>query len=233
MRSAYEFRGLMEDKFAIKLKHICMEQKGHRQGLQNISLTVQPGESIAFLQKEKTQELYNSLKKLLSHSGEPAFGILRINGTIKALENAPGFFHVNASGRRNIYRKGAEHGLKKIEIEGLEEEIVAFAELGDMIDEPVKTYSEEMRMQLAFAFIYCMRGSILLMDPTITLKEEAFQKKCQRKLEDWIQAGGTLIQVTNSADAANFFCKRGIILINGRLVEDSPISEVLEIFQHL
>ena len=78
-----------------------------------------------------------------------------------------------------------------------------------------------------------MRGSILLMDPTITLKEEAFQKKCQRKLEDWIQAGGTLIQVTNSADAANFFCKRGIILINGRLVEDSPISEVLEIFQHL
>ncbi|WP_256132413.1 hypothetical protein [Anaerovorax odorimutans] len=223
----------MDGKFAIKLRHICTKQEGRRESLHNVSITIQQGEAVAFLQKDRTQELYSCLKNLLSRSEEPTFGTLRINGRIKALENGPGFFHVNTSGRKNIYRKGAEQGLEKIEIEEMEEEILTFAELGDLIDEPVKSYSEEMKMRLAFAITYCMRDGILLMDPNFALKETVFLQKCQKKLEAWIQTGGTLLLVTNSADAADFFCKRGIVLKNGRLVEDSEINEALESFQQL
>lgn len=223
----------MDDKFAIKLRHICVKQKGHREGLYNVSLTIQPGEAVAFLQKDRPQELYCCLRNLLSRSNEPASGILRINGTVKTLENVRDFFRFNTSGRKNIYRKGAEYGLEKMEIEELEEEILAFAELGDLVGEPVKTYSEEQRMRLAFAIIYCMRDRVLLLDPTFALKEEAFLQKCQKKLEAWLQTGGILLLVTDSVDEANFFCKRGIVMRNGRLVEDGEISTALEHFQHL
>jgi lipopolysaccharide transport system ATP-binding protein len=150
-----------------------------------------------------------------------------LHGRVSSLLEVGSGFHVELTGRENIFLNGAILGMTRSEIQGRFDEIVDFAGVEKHLDEPVKHYSSGMYMRLAFAVAAHIEPEILLIDEVLAVGDADFQRKCLRKIEDVAKHGQTVLFVSHNAQAVLKLCSRGILLDRGRLVQDGPVRDVV------
>ena len=137
-------------------------------------------------------------------------------------------FHEDFTGRENIYFNASIFGLTRAEIDKKIDEIIEFSELGDFIDNPVRTYSSGMYMRLAFSVAINVQAEILLIDEILAVGDQHFQDKCFNKLIELKNSGKTIVIVTHSMDQVKRFCDRAVWLYKGEIRRDAKVNDVLE-----
>ena len=187
-----------------------------REILRDISFTVGRGEAVGVIGHNGCGK--STLLKLLTRIMYPDSGTVSIQGRVACLIELGAGFHPDMSGRENIYINASIFGLSRKEIDSRLEEIIAFSELGDFIDNPVRTYSSGMYMRLAFSVAINVNADVLLVDEILAVGDEAFQKKCYRKMQELKRSGITILMVTHEEDVAAF-AKSRIVLRDGRIVK--------------
>ena len=193
----------------------------------DVSFTVKRGESVALFGRNGAGK--STILKMITGVAYPTFGEIHVGGRVGALLELVSGFDPEFSGRENIYLKGQLLGMSNDEIEAVEDEIVDFAEIGEYIDQPLRTYSSGMKARLGFAINVCIRPDILIVDEAMSVGDANFQKKCREKMRAMINDyGTTLLLVTHSTATAKQFCDRGIVMRAGRIIYDGEINEAVD-----
>jgi lipopolysaccharide transport system ATP-binding protein len=156
-----------------------------------------------------------------------------VKGRVAALLELGSGFNPEFTGRENVYLNGAILGLSRDEIDARFDDIAAFADIGEFIDQPVKFYSSGMVVRLAFAVQAHVPKDVLIIDEALAVGDEAFQRKCMRKLEEFRLQGGTVLLVTHNAQAIIAHCMRSMLLWNGNLLLDGQAKRVTDLYQRL
>lgn len=217
-----------------RLIGIFIKKVGYKKkrAVDNVSFTVDRGESVALFGKNGAGK--STILKMITGVAFPTSGEITVNGRVSALLELTSGFDMEFTGRQNIFLKGHILGLKDQEIADLESEIIEFAELNDYIDQPVRTYSSGMRARLGFAINVNIRPEILIVDEALSVGDAAFRAKCQAKIDEIIKKDNvTLLFVTHQTAVAESFCKRGIVMKDGKLVFDGPVKEATVFYKEM
>lgn len=190
----------------------------NRKVLNNISFNVKKGESIGLVGRNGCGK--STTLKLLSRIIYPDSGSIEILGRVSSLLELGAGFHPDMTGRENIYLNAAVFGLTKKEINKRIDEIISFSELGEFIDNPVRTYSSGMYMRLAFSVAINVNADILLIDEILGVGDVSFQKKCFERLQEIKNLGVTIVIVSHSLEQIERICDRCIWLESGIIQEE-------------
>ncbi len=201
-------------------------RKENREVLKDINLNIKKGEAVALIGVNGSGK--STLLKLMTKIIYPNKGKITTNGKLTSLLELGAGFHPDFSGRENIYFNASIFGLTRKEIDARLDQIIEFSELGDYIDNPVRTYSSGMYMRLAFAVAINVDAEILLVDEILAVGDQHFQDKCINKMKELKKEGKTMIFVTHSLNSARELCDRGIWIKNGVVEEDGNINEVVD-----
>ncbi len=193
--------------------------------LRDVSFAVAPGESVGLVGRNGSGK--TTLLKLLAGIVRPTDGTVAVAGRIGSLLELGAGFHPDFSGRENVYLNASVHGLGRSFVRERLDEIVAFAELEEFIDLPVRTYSSGMYMRLGFAVAAHIEADVLLLDEVFAVGDEAFQRKCFGKIFEHKQRGGTILFVSHDASAVERLCERAVLLERGRVAFDGPTHEAM------
>ena len=183
------------------------------EALKGVSFDVTEGKTFGIIGRNGSGK--STMLKLIAGIGRPTSGTVQVQGRVSALIELGAGFHPEISGRENVYINGMMLGLTKREIAARFDEIVAFAELEDFIDAPVKTYSSGMYMRLGFAVAIHVDPDVLLVDEVLAVGDEAFTHKCLDKLSEFRRRGRTILLVTHSLDLVTRFCDEALWLDGG------------------
>ena len=194
--------------------------------LDNINLEIKKGETVALIGVNGSGK--STLLKLMTKIIYPNKGKIVTNGKLTSLLELGAGFHPDFSGRENIYFNASIFGLTRKEIDERLEQIIEFSELGDYIDNPVRTYSSGMYMRLAFAVAINVDAEILLVDEILAVGDQHFQEKCIAKMKELKEQGKTMVFVTHSMETVKEFCSRAVWLSNGVIKMDGKPDEVIE-----
>jgi len=175
----------------------------------------------------------STILKLLSGIMSPTKGQMIINGRISALIEVTAGFHPELTGRENVYLNGTILGMKSKEIDHKFDEIVAFSEVGDFIDTPVKRYSSGMYSRLGFSVAAHMDPEILIVDEVLSVGDIAFQSKCAQKMRELMASGATILLVSHQISLIQSLCKRVLLFNHGELIKDGPTDEVIPYYQNI
>ena len=197
-----------------------------RHVLNGISFNVKRGEAIGLVGKNGCGK--STTLKMLTKIIYPDSGTIEMRGRVSSLIELGAGFHPDMSGRENIYTNASIFGLTKKEIDARLDDIIAFSELEDFIDNPVRTYSSGMYMRLAFAVAINVDADILLIDEILSVGDEHFQNKCFKKMLELKKQGKTMVFVTHSMESVKRLCDRTIWLYNGKIRMDGDTKEVVE-----
>ncbi len=200
--------------------------KEKREVLKNINLEIREGEAVALIGVNGSGK--STLLKLMTKIIYPNKGQLETYGKLTSLLELGAGFHMDFSGRENIYFNASIFGLTKKEIDKRLEQIIEFSELGEYIDNPVRTYSSGMFMRLAFSVAINVDAEILLVDEILSVGDQHFQEKCLNKMKELREEGKTMVFVTHSLDSVKELCNRAIWLHNGEIKIDGEPKEVIE-----
>jgi lipopolysaccharide transport system ATP-binding protein len=195
------------------------------EALRGVSFDVAPGEAIGIIGKNGSGK--STLLKVLAGIIKPHRGEVRIGGTVASMLELGAGFHPDYTGRENVYLNGSIYGMRRAEIDERFDDIVAFAEIPDFVDAPVRTYSSGMYMRLAFAIASHVNPDVLLLDEVLSVGDEAFQMKCMGRIFEYQQRGGTLVLVSHDPGSIERVCDRAVLLEDGELVAEGPAGEVL------
>ncbi len=157
---------------------------------------------------------------------------MELGGTVASMLELGSGFHPDFTGRENVYMNAAIHGLSEREVDERFDEIVAFSEIEDFIDMPVRTYSSGMSMRLAFSISSHVQPDVLLLDEVLAVGDEAFQRKCFGRIFEFRRSGGTLVFVSHDPGAVERVCDRAVLLEGGRIVDDGSTADVLATYHH-
>src|SRR6185369_4266236 len=157
----------------------------------------------------------STMLKLIAGIGKPTSGEMHVHGRVSALIELGAGFHPEISGRDNVFINGMMLGLSKREVAARFDEIVAFADMQEFIDAPVKTYSSGMYMRLGFSVAINVDPDVLLVDEVLAVGDEAFTHKCLDKFADFRRRGKTVLLVTHMLDLVTRFCDEAIWLDHG------------------
>ena len=193
--------------------------------LHDVSLGVERGEALGLIGRNGSGK--TTLLRLVAGIIKPTAGQVRAEGRIGSLLELGAGFHLDFTGRENVFLNGAIQGLRRADIRERFDEIVAFAELEHAIDRPVRTYSSGMTMRLGFAIAAFLEADILLLDEVFAVGDEAFQRKCFGRIFAFKQAGGTIVFVSHDASAVERLCERSVFLDVGRVAFDGPTREAV------
>ena len=194
--------------------------------LKNINLKVKKGETVALIGVNGSGK--STLLKLMTKIIYPDTGKIVTNGKLTSLLELGAGFHPDFSGRENIYFNASIFGLTKKEIDARLEDIIAFSELEEFIDNPVRTYSSGMYMRLAFSVAINVDADILLIDEILSVGDQHFQEKCYDKMRELKDQGKTMVFVTHSMDSIRNLCTRAVWLCNGELKMDGETNKVVD-----
>lgn len=212
--------------FAIFSKKVPYKKK---LAVNDVSFKIKKGEAVALFGKNGAGK--STILKMITGVTYPTSGEILVNGRVSALLELTSGFDPERTGRDNIYLKGQLCGLKDSEIKELEQEIVDFAEVGEYIDQPVRSYSSGMKARLGFAINVNIRPEILIVDEALSVGDRAFKDKCLKKVKHIIEKDNvTLLFVTHVAGTAKQFCDRGIVMKNGILIFDDEINKAIEVY---
>lgn len=196
--------------------------------LDNVSFTINRGESVAVIGRNGAGK--STLLKMITGVSYPSEGEIKVSGRVAALLELTAGFSMDMSGRENIHLKGCILGLKDDEIKTLEQRAIEFAELGEYIDQPVRTYSSGMKMRLGFAININMQPDILVVDEALSVGDNTFKQKCKNKIKELIKQNVTVLYVSHSKDITEI-CNRAIFLQQGRIVFDGNIEEAIQAYE--
>jgi len=197
----------------------------HIWALQNVSFQIEQGERVGVIGRNGSGK--TTLLRLMAGITRPTHGKIMVRGRLGVLIEIMAGFHPELTGRENIYLNGAIMGMSQKEIKRKFDEIVAFAELEDFIDTPIKRFSSGMHVRLGFAVAAHLDPDILLIDEVLAVGDAAFQKKCLGKMEDAAQEGRTVVFVSHNMASVINLCPRAILLVAGKKYSDGPSSDII------
>jgi len=199
--------------------------------VRDVSFELIKGESLALIGPNGAGK--TTILKLLAQITKPTTGKVDTYGKLSALIELGAGFHPELSGRENIYLNGLILGLKRDEIKNLFDEIVAFSELEQFIDTPLKRYSSGMAVRLGFAVAATINPDILLVDEVLAVGDASFRLKCIQRIEKLLRNGTTLIFVSHNMDLVKSICRKSIYLDHGQLIFYGDTSEAIDIYTHV
>ena len=194
--------------------------------LENINLNIKKGDTVALIGVNGSGK--STLLKLMTKIIYPTKGSIITRGKLTSLLELGAGFHDDFTGRENIYFNASIFGLTRKEIEAKIDDIIEFSELGDFIDNPVRTYSSGMYMRLAFSVAINVEAEILLIDEILAVGDQHFQDKCFAKLNELKESDKTIVIVSHSLDSIKKLCNRAIWINKGHVEKDGKTSEVIE-----
>lgn len=193
--------------------------------LDEVSLDVREGEVVGVIGRNGAGK--STLLKILAGITEPTSGRVLLYGRVASLLEIGAGFHGDLTGRENVFLNGAILGMKRREIARRLDEIVAFAEVEQFLDTPVKRYSSGMYVRLAFAVAAHLEQEILLVDEVLAVGDAAFQRKCLQKIGDVADGGRTVVFVTHHMGALRQLTERAVLLDRGRVAFAGPLEEAV------
>lgn len=195
-----------------------------RRVLNGLSFDIKRGEAVGLIGQNGCGK--STTLKLLTRIMYPDSGTIEMKGRVSSLIELGAGFHPDMSGRQNIYTNASIFGLTRKEIDARVNDIIAFSELEEFIDNPVRTYSSGMYMRLAFAVAINVDADILLIDEILAVGDASFQAKCFNKLREIKARGTTIVIVSHSLGQIEQICERSIWIRNGKIQKEGPPREV-------
>lgn len=240
-----------EKETAIELKHVTKRYKLFKDDKQRLhavfnkrvkpkiklaindmSFEVKKGESVALFGRNGAGK--STLLKMITGVIYPTSGEVIVNGRVSALLELTAGFDPDFTGRENIYFRGQLMGIPDEEIKKLEDGIVEFADIGDYMDQPVRTYSSGMKARLGFAINANVQPEILIVDEALSVGDKAFRMKCNKKIKEILSSGEvTFLFVTHTTGVAKDFCERGIVLKDGKILYDADVEKAAEFYEEM
>ncbi|XQR91375.1 ABC transporter ATP-binding protein [Stutzerimonas urumqiensis] len=199
--------------------------------MSDVSFEVKKGETVGVVGRNGSGK--STLLQMICGTLNPTYGKIETNGRIAALLELGSGFNPEFSGRENVFLNAAVLGLTREETERKFSVIEAFAEIGDFIDQPVKTYSSGMMVRLAFAVAINVDPQILIVDEALSVGDELFQRKCFARIEAIKQSGATILFVSHSGGTVIDLCDRAILLDGGRKLTEGAPKAVIGKYQRL
>jgi lipopolysaccharide transport system ATP-binding protein len=199
--------------------------------LQDVDFEIQQGDRVGIIGRNGAGK--STLLKILSRITPPTKGRIELNGRIASLLEVGTGFHPDLSGRENIYLNGSILGMTKHEIDLKFAEIVAFAEVEQFLDTPVKRYSSGMYVRLAFSVAAHLESDVLIVDEVLAVGDSVFQRRCIDKMMAIANDGKTLFFVSHNLSSVSALCDRAILLDKGRLIADGNVSSTIEEYNNL
>lgn len=199
--------------------------------MNNLNLNIRKGEVLGILGKNGAGK--STLLKMITGVVIPTSGTLKVNGKISSLLELGTAFNMELTGEENIYQHGQVMGLTREEIEATKQDVIDFADIGDHLYQPVKTYSSGMFARLAFACAINVDPDILIVDEVLSVGDMAFQLKCFKKFEEFKSKGKTILYVTHNIGDVLENCSRVVILDNGVKIFDGETKEGVETYKKL
>lgn len=197
--------------------------------LSNINLRISKGETVGIIGVNGSGK--STLLKILTGVVTPSEGTIEVNGKLSALLELGAGFNPEYTGLENIYLNGTMMGFSEEEMNARVPEIVAFADIGDFINQPVKTYSSGMFARLAFSVAISVDPDILIVDEALSVGDIFFQTKCFKKFEEFRQKGKTILFVSHDLSSVNKYCNRAILLEKGKLIGDGTPKKIIDLYK--
>jgi ABC-2 type transport system ATP-binding protein len=208
--------------------HLGRAKRGYKDfwALRDVNLEIEQGETVGLLGHNGSGK--STLLKCVGGILAPTTGEIRVRGRIASLLELGAGFHPDLTGRENVFLNASILGMSRRDIEARFDDIVAFAELEEFIDEQVKHYSSGMYVRLGFAVAINVEPDVLLVDEVLSVGDEAFQQKCLERVRGFQRDGRTIIFVSHAADLVRRICNRVMVLDHGNTVTiDDPASAIL------
>jgi lipopolysaccharide transport system ATP-binding protein len=199
--------------------------------LRNISLTISKGDALGIIGANGAGK--STLLKIISGTSAPTSGNIRVIGRIAALLELGMGFHPELTGRQNIRMNGKLLGLNEEELDEKIPAIIAFSELGDFIDQPLRTYSSGMYVRLGFSVAASVNPDILIVDEALSVGDAHFQQKCIRRIKEFHEKGVTLLFVSHDPGAVRNLCKNAVLIEEGEIVSRGDPEEILDHYNAL
>ncbi len=199
--------------------------------LKDVSFEVRKGETVGIVGRNGSGK--STLLQMICGTLNPSDGDIKVNGRIAALLELGSGFNPEFTGRENVYMNAAVLGLTKKEIDARYAEIEAFADIGQFIDQPVKTYSSGMSVRLAFAVAINSDPEVLVIDEALSVGDELFQRKCYSRIESIKAKGTTILFVSHSGNIVVELCDRAILMDAGELLLVGEPKEIVGKYQQL
>lgn len=197
--------------------------------LSDVSFSVNRGDSVGVLGHNGAGK--STLLQIITGVLTPTSGNVTTNGRIAALLELGAGFNPDFTGKENVFMNAAILGLSTKEIKDKYDDILKFAEIGDFIDRPVKTYSSGMYVRLAFAVAVHTDPEILIVDEALAVGDIRFQMKCIQHMEALKKDGTTILFVSHSPEQVKRFCNKAIWLDGGRLIKQGPVSKICDLYK--
>ena len=199
--------------------------------LRGVSFEIRKGETLGIIGKNGSGK--STLLKIIAGVLTPSGGHLEVRGKVSALLELGVGFNPEMTGRENIYFSGTIMGYSREEMDAKVDDILAFADIGDFINQPVKIYSSGMFVRLAFAMATNVDPDILIIDEALSVGDIFFQTKCYKKFDQFQKMGKTILFVTHSLDNIIRYCHRGIVLESGVKLIDSSAKSAVDVYKKL
>ena len=208
-------------------------KKRHKEhyALRDVSFSVKRGECIGIIGTNGSGK--STVLKIITGVLNKTGGDLQVNGRISALLELGAGFNMEYTGIENIYLNGIMIGFSKEEIDEKMEDILSFADIGDFVYQPVRTYSSGMFVRLAFAVAINIDPEILVVDEALSVGDVFFQIKCYKKFEEFKQAGKTILFVSHDLSSISRYCDRVVLLNKGHKLMEGPPRKVIDIYKKL
>ncbi len=202
-----------------------------KRAVNDVSFEIKKGETVALFGRNGAGK--STILKMITGVCFPTNGQIDVNGRVSALLELTSGFDPEFTGKENIYLKGQLLGLNDSEIREVENDIIDFAELGEYIDQPVRTYSSGMKARLGFSINVNIKPEILIVDEALSVGDEEFKRKCIKKVNDIVSNENvTLLFVTHATGVAKEFCKRGMVMEKGVVTFDGDIQEAVNVYEN-
>ncbi|MBI5971170.1 MAG: ABC transporter ATP-binding protein, partial [Deltaproteobacteria bacterium] len=217
---------------AERLKELVhpFKKKYHKEfwALQDVSFEVKKGESIGIIGRNGSGK--STLLQVLCGVLQPTSGTVAVRGRVSALLELGAGFSPEFTGRDNVYMNGALMGISREEMDERFHNIAEFADIGDFIEQPVKTYSSGMYVRLAFACAVNVEPDILIVDEALAVGDAYFQAKCYEKIRGFQSNGGTVVFVTHDLSTVTHICTKAVLFDNGKVVQNGKPRDVVNLY---
>lgn len=227
LKKAYK----LYEKPSARLKELLFRKNYHREfiALEDITLNVRKGETLGIIGENGAGK--STLLKVIAKTLQPTEGDIYIDGRVSSLLELGSGFHPEFSGMDNIYFYGSLIGIPPSEMKERREEIISFAEIGEHINYPLKTYSSGMYIRLAFSVAMAVRPDILVVDEALSVGDLYFQKKSTDKILSIKESGKTIVFCSHSMYYITRLCDRVVWLKSGRIAMEGPAHEVTQAYE--
>ena len=199
--------------------------------LDRLSFDVKKGQTVGIIGTNGSGK--STILKIITGVLSPTTGTVEVDGTISALLELGAGFNSEYTGIENIYMNGTMMGFTRAEMDAKMADILAFADIGDFVNQPVKTYSSGMFVRLAFALAINVEPEILIVDEALSVGDVFFQSKCYSRMEEMMKNGTTILMVSHDMGSIIKYCDKVVLLNRGRFVAEGPAGKMVDLYKKI